>query len=505
MTEPDTAAVAEIDYSFEYFEDLSPALMRFVALTRGVGLNPKPLRYLELGFGQGLSLNVHAASCGGAFWGNDYNPRQVAEAQKLADASGADLTMSAESFAELARREDTPDFDVIALHGIWTWVSEENRALIVDIARRKLAPGGALYLSYNGLSGWAAMAPVQRLIRAYGNAAGANGAPLTETVRAGMSFANAVSNAGSRFFRDNPIVTQYLRDLSGANSAYLAHEFFSDAWTPMAFPDVANRLSVAGLSYVGSTFVLDGVERLTLSAAGRQLLEGVSDRVLRESAKEMLLGMSFRKDVFVKEPNLLSDHERDEKLLGQHFILVGSPQEAPSEVHGPAGPLKVDAALFRPILDALADNAGRAKSLADLRQRGVFGAKTVMESAEDLMALMTTSLVRAVHEVEPSITARKRCRELNRYICERASAGTAMHVVASPVLGAGLTLDIVDQLFLLGAMQGRDAPRSLANFAKPKLTALGHPEAGAAIEEMTRWAEDFLEHWLPMLRRLAVL
>jgi SAM-dependent methyltransferase len=63
-----------------------------------------------------------------------------------------------ESFAEFASR-DLPEFDYIGLHGIWSWISDENRAVIVDFIRRKLKVGGVLYISYNTLPGWAPLPP----------------------------------------------------------------------------------------------------------------------------------------------------------------------------------------------------------------------------------------------------------------------------------------------------------------------------------------------------------
>ena len=49
---------------------------------------------------------------------------------------------------------DVPDF--VGLHGVWSWISNANRAAVVEFLRRKLKPGGVLYISYNASPGWAA-------------------------------------------------------------------------------------------------------------------------------------------------------------------------------------------------------------------------------------------------------------------------------------------------------------------------------------------------------------
>src|SRR5262249_48536004 len=152
--------VTEIDYTHGYYRELCPGVLRLACLSAGIAPpSTKPLRYLELGYGQGLSLNIHAAAIASEFWGTDFNPTQVAHARALADASGSGVNLLDDSFAELAARQDLPEFDVIALHGIWSWISEENSRAIVDLIGRKLRVGGMLYISYNCLPGWSPMLP----------------------------------------------------------------------------------------------------------------------------------------------------------------------------------------------------------------------------------------------------------------------------------------------------------------------------------------------------------
>jgi SAM-dependent methyltransferase len=86
------------------------------------------------------------------------------EARKLAEASGADVQISDDSFEEFAARSDLPQFDIIALHGVWSWVSAANRAMVKQIIRQRLRPGGIVYVSYNCLPGWAPIVPIRHLM-----------------------------------------------------------------------------------------------------------------------------------------------------------------------------------------------------------------------------------------------------------------------------------------------------------------------------------------------------
>jgi hypothetical protein len=65
----------------------------------------------ELGYGQGLSANLHAAASLVQWWGTDFNPSQAAFAGEAAAVAGSGAHLSDEAFAEFAGREDLPDFD----------------------------------------------------------------------------------------------------------------------------------------------------------------------------------------------------------------------------------------------------------------------------------------------------------------------------------------------------------------------------------------------------------
>ena len=103
MTAWTSGYVAEVDYPYGYYREMSPALLSLAVLNRNISASHSRVpRYLELGFGQGLSLNIHAAACPGEFWGIDFNPVHTTNAQEMAEASGAGPRIFDLSFAELA-------------------------------------------------------------------------------------------------------------------------------------------------------------------------------------------------------------------------------------------------------------------------------------------------------------------------------------------------------------------------------------------------------------------
>ena len=81
--------LAEIDYTHGYYRELAPSLIDMALLMSGhEPPDRSSMRYLELGYGQGLSANVHAAASPGEFWGADFNPAHAANALSLATHAG---------------------------------------------------------------------------------------------------------------------------------------------------------------------------------------------------------------------------------------------------------------------------------------------------------------------------------------------------------------------------------------------------------------------------------
>ena len=202
--------------------------------------------------------------------GNHFNPSQAAHARELAEASGSGATLLDASFAELAARPDLPEFDIIGLHGIWTWISEENSRVVVEIIRRKLKVGGLVYVSYNCLPGWAPAMPLRHLMKLHADLA-AEAAGVAAKVDGAVAFAQQVIDSGALYFRANPAVGERLKALSGLRRNYLVHEYFTEDWRQITFSDMARVLEDAKLSFVGSANPLDHVEAVNLSEAGRKI------------------------------------------------------------------------------------------------------------------------------------------------------------------------------------------------------------------------------------------
>ena len=239
--------VEDIPYTYGYHPELDPVRMQ--SALRRAGFEPPQVETAcELGFGQGISLAIHAVAGRAAWWGTDLLPAHSANVRSLVAGTRARLEASDEPFVSYCARDDLPQFDFIGLHGVWSWVSAANRDCIVDLAARRLRPGGVLYLSYNALPAWAPMLPLREMMVAYAAALPPD-LPLAARIEA------ALRDAQMRVLRDADLVEAHpgieaeLRAIRHKGVAYLAHEFFNRDWAPMHPADVAAMLGSAGLSF----------------------------------------------------------------------------------------------------------------------------------------------------------------------------------------------------------------------------------------------------------------
>ena len=269
--------VSELEYSFGYYAELNPLNMEAAFINSGY-VYPAIENACELGFGQGLSINMHAAASTINWYGNDFIPAQASFAQQLARSSGANARLFDDSFEEFARRQDLPDFDFIGLHGVWSWISAKNRQVLVDFFKKKLKVGGVLYLSYNTLPGWANFAPVRHLMTQHADVLGAQGDGVASRINESLKFADELLQLNPLFAAANPGVADKLNSMKTQSRSYLAHEYFNKDWEPMHFSAVAELLGSAKLSYACSAAIVEDMNQLCLTEEQTAFLEQIPDR-----------------------------------------------------------------------------------------------------------------------------------------------------------------------------------------------------------------------------------
>ncbi len=499
VTDRGSGYVSEMEYTHRYCPEMAPARLDLACVARGYpGLpSDRPLRYLELGFGQGISLNLHAAAHGGEFWGIDLHPAHVANAVNLAKAAASGARLSEETFAEFAEREDTPLFDVIAMHGTWSWISRENRERVVDILRRKLAPSGLCYLSYNCLPGWSSEMPLRHLLTLHASQFDASAQPLTERIDASLAFAQSLLEADAGYFRAHAGLPAWLGKMQGQDRRYLAHEYFNRDWHPMPSSEAARELSAASLLFAGSASLAGQSDGLGLPPKMRDLLAGIPQPVICETAFDYLVNQRFRRDLFVKEPRRLLPEERNKQLRDTAFTLLQHPEHVPARAKFAGHEVDLLADEYVALLEALAEQDFAPKTLRQLERHPTCAGISLARLIDATLILTEVGSVHPAQPKELIEEAALRCKALNKRILEKSEASGDISALACPVTGAGVFADRREMLFLRAISLGHKAEVEWARYAWEKLGA-GDPDA------LRSDARAFARFRLPVLKALRV-
>lgn len=511
MTDWTAGYVADIDYTFGYYPELNPLRSRLAFLCKGINFQ-EPNAVCELGFGQGLSVNAHATSQNGRqYWATDFNPTQAGFAQSLAAVSGSGAKLFDQSFAKFCSREDLPDFDFIGLHGIWSWISDDNRAVIVDFVRRKLKVGGTLYISYNTLDGWATMLPMRHLLTEHAQVMGSPGQGIVSRIDAALEFAEKLLATTPGYARANPHVAERVKKIKEQNRNYLAHEYFNRDWKPMSFAEMAQWLAPTKLTYVCSANFLDHVDALNLTPEQKEFLTQIPDDMFRETVRSFCMNSQFRKDYWVRGPRKLSSLDQTEAIRAQELILVSPREDVSLKAKGGLGEATMQEEVYVPILDVLADH--QPKSIGQIEK--ILGEKRIglSQLIQAVMVLVGKGALMAVQGKPAADKARARVVKLNSYLCYHARGSADINYLASPVTGGGVLVYRFFQLFLLAKKFGKTKPVDLAEFVWGIIAPQGQrlvidgktlQDKEENLAELTDQATKFTEKWLPIYKALGI-
>ncbi len=510
MTDWTAGYVADIGYTYGYYTELNPQRIQLAFLRAGLAC-PEFGNACELGFGQGLSANIHAAASITQWHGTDFNPSQASFAQELARASGANAHLADDAFADFAERSDLPDFDYIGIHGIWSWISDANRGVMVDFIKRKLKVGGVLYISYNTQPGWASFAPMRHLMTEHAEVLGAQGHGIVSRVDAAIDFADKLIKTNPAFARANPSVATRIESIKGQNRHYLAHEYFNRDWHPMHFATMAQWLEPAKLQFACSANYFDLIDNINLSAEQQSLLNGIPDPMFRQTVRDFMVNQQFRKDYWVKGARQANKLQQAEAMRRQQVLLTTPRAQVSLKINGSLGEATLNESIYAPILDQLADH--KPKTLAQLETALAPQGIRMPQLLEAALLLSGAGHLACVQDDKATRKARTNSDALNRHLMTLARSSNDMSYLASPVSGGGVAVNRFEQLFLLACTQGHKTPEAWAQYAWGLLAAQSQSlvkdgktlaSAEENLAELTRQATEFSDKRLPVMKALQI-
>ncbi len=480
------------------------------------GHEPPPLgagyRYCELGCGHGLTLNLLAATDpAGRFVGIDFNPVHTLLARQFAAAAELDnVSFHEAGFEELAR-DGAPylePFDVVALHGVYSWVSPENRGAIVALLRRYVKPGGMVYITYNAMPGWGAGQTLQRLLIGL---ADADTGRSDRRVVAAIKFASEMQRVGAITPEANLILEEVCQRVGRGEERYLVHEYLNQYWSALYFAEVAGDLAEAKLGFVASGALLDNFRDLELKPEQRQLLAAAPPS-LRETIFDYCRNQRFRRDIYIRGRRSISDRQRDERLRQVHLVLAVRREDASVKMKLPVGEVEFAAKTYGPILDALAEAPRSIGELLDLPE--LKAANSTARPVELAGVLVGAGLAALVKE-KP--TDASRVKRFNAAMAELIAndANPRSGVLIAPTLQNGISYSPLE--IVMHAEVAR-APRSgaeeIANriIARLEATGSGVRREGKPIaddpSQLSQYAQEIaalMARRVPLWQRLGIL
>jgi SAM-dependent methyltransferase len=502
--------VADIGYTYGYYLELNPQRAKLAFLNAGL-VAPEFGTACELGFGQGLSVNIHAAASVCSWHGTDFNPAQAGFAQELAAVSGANAHLYDEAFDEFAKR-DLPEFDYIGLHGIWSWISDENRAVIVEFIRRKLKVGGVLYISYNTLPGWGTFAPMRHLMTEHAEVIGADGVGIVSRIDGALDFTEKLLATNPLFARANPLVNDKIKQINAQNRHYLAHEYFNRDWHPMHFATMAQWLEPAKLTYACSAHYLDSVEAVNLTPEQQAFLKDIQDPMFKQTVRDFMVNQQFRRDYWVKGARRLTPLEQAQALRDQRFVMTAHRPDVTLKVTGALGEATLTEKVYAPVLDLMADH--KTRSLEQIEQAVKDAGISFAQLIQTVLVLCGNGTLSSVQDEAAITKAKKHADKLNPHLMLKARSSNDISALASPVTGGGLGVGRFQQLFALAIKLGKKKPEDWAAFVEQTLASLGQKivKEGKPLDtseqqlaELTRQAHEFANKQLPILKALQVI
>jgi len=346
--------VTEIPYTYGFYEHLSPFSIELCLV--GVGYRSPAWRegftYCELGCGHGITALILACLYPqGQFYVTDFNPVHAEYLAYFVKLLGLDnLHYTDASFEEYSQISSSVMFDYISLHGVYSWISGENRKYIQDIIQKRLKLGGVVSISYNVLPGWLMTLPIRELMKRYQQTECSSN--LVERLKKSIEFLEKMQENNAIFLK-NESVKRRIEHIKEGNISYIMHEYFNKDWHPLYSSEVIDEMSSVKLNYVCSADILDNIPSCNFVTNVYEHLSSVYDIGTRELTRDLYLNTQFRKDIYIKGGQKLKIYEQEEWMKKQNIVLLLKKEDINFQPSHGMVQINLSRTVYEPIIDNL--------------------------------------------------------------------------------------------------------------------------------------------------------
>ncbi len=238
-----------IPYQSNPFRESRPERLAAVAKLFGLDAPPaEKCRVLELGCSMGVNLLVMAQDHPNSkFIGIDASSRQIADGWKTIELLGL-KNIQLKHLDMMDIGDDFGEFDYIISHGVFSWVPPRVQNKMMEISQRHLAPNGVAYISYNTYPGWHIRGVVRDMMLYRGMQFSEPASRLLQAKSLVQFVAQATRGADTPYQK---LLQSELQHMGQMEDYYLHHDHLEENNHPVYFHEMAKKLAVNGLQYLG--------------------------------------------------------------------------------------------------------------------------------------------------------------------------------------------------------------------------------------------------------------
>ena len=216
---------------------------------------------------------------------------------------------------------------------------------------------------------------------------------------------------------------------------------------PFYHADVARTLAGAKLSYAAAAALMDNFDQFILKPEVAKLVAEVGERALAETIKDFARNQSFRRDVYTRGAPKAAPPQLEAMLARTRFALVRPRSACRLKSMTPLGEIVLQPESYAPVLDALARAPMTFEELARAPECAALDRVKLRQAVFGMAAFgnLLPALPAAGEDARREATER-----FNRAALRLPITGATDLALASPVLGAGVPVNLIDRLFLVG-------------------------------------------------------
>lgn len=294
---------SELGYKSMPFPYTTPATLEAYAALVGVSApNPKTARVLELGATYGGNIISQALfNPDATFVGIELSQEQVEKGNEvIANAGLTNVSLIQSDIASIGSEIGT--FDYIIAHGVYSWVDDGVKDVLLRLIDEHLAEDGIAYISYNTYPGWHTMDEVRQLMM-FSNRDKAQ-FNHKEKVLHGKTVGSIVGSQILKYDNLKERNSKFLgalRSVMQKDEYYVGHDHLEPNNDPVYFYQFNDHLEAHNLAYLcDADLTLSMVRSFDADIADTLDKLALNDHVAQEQYLDFMLDTTFRKSIICK-------------------------------------------------------------------------------------------------------------------------------------------------------------------------------------------------------------